>query len=374
MSKIILKNITKKFGHVTAAENVNLKIRDKEFLILLGPSGCGKTTLLRIISGLETPTEGEVYIDDKLVNDVTPQKRDVGMVFQSYALYPHMTAYDNIATPLKIRKIPKEQIRKRVREIAELMKVEELLDRKPAKLSGGQRQRIALGRALVRNPKVFLMDEPLSNLDAKLRMHMRVEIKKMQKKLGITTIYVTHDQSEAMAMADKIAILNYGRIQQVGTPDEVYATPNNVFVGNFIGTPSMNLIDCNLEEDNGKIYLKSGSFRFKLDEELANTIIEKISSSELIIGIRPHDISLNRHKQAKKLSLMGIIDAIEPLGDEVIVTVMANGNALKITEGPNFNISSGEKIWLTFKKDAIHLFDKKNGKVIVSQNGEPDMT
>lgn len=255
MAGVKLVNVWKQFGEVTAVKNMNLDIKDGEFMILLGPSGCGKTTTLRMISGLEEPTKGQIYIGDKLVADpekgvfVPPKDRDIAMVFQSYALYPHMTVYDNIAFPLKLRKVPKQEIDQRVREVAEMLGLTELLKRKPRELSGGQRQRVALGRAIVRKPQVFLMDEPLSNLDAKLRVKMRAELKKLQRQLGVTTIYVTHDQVEAMTMGDRIAVINAGELQQVGSPDEVYDKPANTFVAGFIGSPPMNSMDASITED-----------------------------------------------------------------------------------------------------------------------------
>jgi len=243
-----------------AVDGVSFEVKDGEFVILLGPSGCGKTTTLRCIAGLETPDEGEIYIGDRLVNDLPPKDRDIAMVFQSYALYPHMTVYDNLAFPLKMRKYPKDEIDKRVKEVARLLRIEDLLDRKPRQLSGGQQQRVALGRALVRNPQVWLMDEPLSNLDAKLRVYMRAELKKLQKDLGITTIYVTHDQAEAMAMGDRIAVMDKGKILQYDEPHVVYEKPANIFVAGFLGSPPMNFVDATIVERDSQIILDAGVF------------------------------------------------------------------------------------------------------------------
>ena len=267
MSKVKVVNLVKRFDKTIAVDGVSFDVRDGEFIILLGPSGCGKTTTLRCIAGLETPDEGEIYIDDRLVNDLPPKDRDIAMVFQSYALYPHMTVYGNLAFPLKMRKLPKDEIDKKVREVAKLLRIEELLDRKPRQLSGGQQQRVALGRALVRTPKVFLMDEPLSNLDAKLRVYMRAELKKLQRDLKITTIYVTHDQAEAMAMADRIAVMNKGKILQYSEPNHVYEKPANLFVAGFIGSPPMNFIKASIVEKDSRIILDAGFFQYELERE-----------------------------------------------------------------------------------------------------------
>src|ERR687885_33150 len=264
MSSLKIKNLTRKYGNVNALDNFSLEVNSGEFMVLLGPSGCGKTTVVRCIAGLAKPNTGQIYIGDELVNQLPPKDRDVAMVFQNYALYPHMNVYENIAFPLKMRKISKQEIKDKVRNIAQLLGIENFLNRKPKELSGGQMQRVALGRALVREPKIFLMDEPLSNLDAKLRTYMRTEIKKLQKKIGITTLYITHDQIEAMSMADKIAVMNGGLLQQVGTPQQVYNQPANTFVAGFIGSPSMNFLECRLVRDSSTIHLESDSVSFKL--------------------------------------------------------------------------------------------------------------
>ena len=272
MVVVRLEKITKKFKNIIAVNEVSLEVKDKEFYILLGPSGSGKSTTLNIIAGLEEPTSGYVYFDGEIVNDVPPEKRDVAMVFQTFALYPHMTAFDNIAFPLRIRKYPKTEIRERVNRVAEMLRIKHLLEKKPYELSGGERQRVALARAIVREPKLFLLDEPLSNIDAKLRVHMRAELIRLQKELGITTIYVTHDQVEAMTMGDKIAVMNHGKIMQIGRPIEVFKKPANLFVAGFIGTPPMNFFDCSLETSNGEDMLNCGHFKIKLNKELADTI------------------------------------------------------------------------------------------------------
>jgi multiple sugar transport system ATP-binding protein len=284
MVEVQLEELTKFFGSVKAVDGVSLKVSDRQFLTLLGPSGCGKTTILRMIAGLETPTEGSVYIDGRLVNAMEPRHRDVAVVFQSYALYPHMTVRDNISFPLRMKKYPKDEIHARVRKTSELLQITELLNRKPKQLSGGQQQRVALGRALVREPKVFLMDEPLSNLDAKLRVHMRVELKSLQKRIGITTIYVTHDQVEALTMSDTIALLESGRLQQVGTPEEVYNKPANLFVTGFVGSPPMNFIKTSLNTINGRTVLKAETFEIDVSHRIPYPLE---TDSEVTLGIRP---------------------------------------------------------------------------------------
>ncbi|MQY68681.1 MAG: ATP-binding cassette domain-containing protein, partial [Hadesarchaea archaeon] len=293
MSKVTLNNLTKRFGKVEAVKNVTLKIKDGEFVALLGPSGCGKTTTLRCIAGLEKPNEGSTYIGDRNVTNLSPPERNVAMVFQSYALYPHMTAFNNIAFPLQIRKRPKDEIRKEVKRVAEILEISELLGRKPGELSGGQCQRVALGRAIIRNPAVFLLDEPLANLDAKLRISMRGELKRLQKRLGVTTIFVTHDQIEAMTMAERIAIMNNGVIEQFGSTEEIYQHPANTFVAGFIGTPAMNLMECSLVEKNGAFSLDFDTNTLPVPSSVGGALIEKMKSSDVVFGIRPEDISIH---------------------------------------------------------------------------------
>ncbi len=364
MAKVTIKNLTKRFGKVVAVDHLNLDVREGEFIVLLGPSGCGKTTTLRCIAGLETPDEGEIYIDDRLVNDLPPKDRDVAMVFQSYALYPHMTVYENLAFPLRMRKYPKEKIRERVLEVAKLLKIENLLERKPKQLSGGEQQRVALGRAIVRQPKVFLMDEPLSNLDAKLRVYMRAELKKLQKDLGVTTIYVTHDQVEAMTMADRIAVMNAGVLQQYAYPDEIYDRPANVFVAGFVGSPPMNFIDCSLMERDGEAYLDAGTFRLKLTNDLADLIKKKATSSELILGIRPEDCELCMEPMGD--SIPGELYVIEPLGSELVLDIKIGSLLFKVrTFGVKAVPKVGEKIWIRINRNKMHIFDKKTEKAIL---------
>ena len=349
MARVLLKDVTKRFGDVVAVDKLNLDVRDKEFVILLGPSGCGKTTALRCIAGLETPDEGEIYIGDQRVNDLDPANRDIAMVFQSYALYPHMTVFDNLAFPLENRKVSKNEIRERVKKVAQLLQIEELLQRKPKQLSGGQQQRVALGRAIIREPYAFLMDEPLSNLDAKLRIYMRAELKKLQKDIGITTIYVTHDQVEAMTMGDKIAIMNKGKLQQTDTSYNVYHRPANQFVAGFIGSPPANFFDCTLNRETA--ILDAGAFRYALTDELVRAT-EEATSDEIVLGIRPQNIVVFR-KERKDTVTSASLYISEPLGDFLILD-------LKVGE-TLFKAEVGDKFWVKFPADKLHLFDKKTG-------------
>jgi len=360
MARVRLENLTKVFDKkVVAVDNINLEVKDKEFMVLLGPSGCGKTTILRCIAGLEKPTSGNIYIGDKLVNDVPERDRDAAMVFQTFAIFPHMKAYDNIAFPLKMQKIPKREIEKAVKETAELLKIPHLLDRVPGQLSGGEAQRVAVGRAIIRNPKVFLLDEPLANLDAKLRVHMRVELRKLQERLGVTTIFVTHDQAEAMTMADRIAIMCDGKVRQVGNASELFDQPADLFVAGFIGSPSMNFLHCTLEKDN---FLVSDTFTLEIPKDLAKEIKKYATSSELILGVRPGDILLYEKEESN--SIGAEIYAIEPLGSETIVDLTLGDELVKVVAPPKYRAMPGGKIWMTFNMDTIHILDKKTEKVI----------
>ncbi|MDK2869402.1 MAG: multiple sugar transport system ATP-binding protein [Pyrococcus sp.] len=370
MAGVRLVGVWKQFGSFTAVKDLTLEVRDGEFLVLLGPSGCGKTTTLRMIAGLEEPTKGQIYIGDKLVADpekgvfVPPKDRDIAMVFQSYALYPHMTVYENIAFPLKLRKVPKQEIDKKVREVAEMLGLTELLNRKPRELSGGQRQRVALGRAIVRRPQVFLMDEPLSNLDAKLRVKMRAELKKLQKQLGVTTIYVTHDQVEAMTMGDRIAVMNQGVLQQVGTPEEVYEKPANTFVAGFIGSPPMNFLDATITEDG---FLDFGEFRLKLLPDQFE-VLQDYVGKEVIFGIRPEDIYDALFAQVKipgENMARGVVDIIENLGGEKIVHISIGGLIVTAKFPGESRVKEGDEIDIVFDMKKIHIFNKKTGKAIL---------
>jgi len=358
---VVLEHLTKYFGKVRAIEDINLHIKDKEFLVLLGPSGCGKTTTLRCIAGLETPTSGNIYIGDELVNDVPTRDRNIAMVFQNWALYPHMTVFDNIAFPLRMRKYPRNEIERKVREVAELLQISELLERKPGELSGGQQQRVALGRAIVREPNVFLMDEPLSNLDAKLRVYMRAELKTLQKRLGVTTIYVTHDQVEAMTMSDRIALLNDGRLQQVGTAEEIYTHPANLFVAGFIGSPPMNFMDGSFVEKEGKAFIDTGFFMLDVTN-LSDLIKKNATSSELVFGIRPEDITLS--KKPVEGGIKAKVYVIEPLGRKAIVNIEVGDTIFKVEEKADFKAQSGEEIWMIFNKEKLYIFDKRTSRAI----------
>lgn len=362
LARVLLKNVKKQFGEVIAVNKLNLEAEDKEFLVLLGPSGCGKTTVLRCIAGLETPDEGEIYIGEQLVNDLNPKERDIAMVFQTYALYPHMSVFSNLAFPLENAKVPKDEIKKRVRQVAELLQIEALLKRKPKQLSGGQRQRVALGRAMIREPHVFLMDEPLSNLDAKLRVYMRAELKKLQKEVGITTIYVTHDQVEAMTMGDKVAILNEGILQQVGTPNRIYFQPSNVFVAGFIGTPPTNFFECNLIKEAPPV-LDAGEFKYPVPEHL-HKVLSEWSANSFVIGVRPQDVIVYKDTNRKKSLVRAQLYVIEPLGDKQILDLKVGDYLVKALVSPDFEAEVENPLWIEFPADKIHVFDKKTGKAI----------
>jgi multiple sugar transport system ATP-binding protein len=357
LARILLKTLTKQFGKVVAVDKVSLEVKDKEFVVLLGPSGCGKTTVLRCIAGLETPDEGEIYIGDKLVNDLEPKERNVAMVFQSYALYPHMSVFDNIAFPLENAGVAKNEIKGKVQDTAKLLKIEDLLNRKPKQLSGGQRQRVALGRAMVREPSVFLMDEPLSNLDAKLRVYMRAELKKLQKDVGITTIYVTHDQVEAMTMGDRVAILNEGVLQQFNHASEIYFHPVNVFVAGFIGTPPTNFFDCDLTNE-ARYTFDAGAFKYPVPDYLTEKAKEWPSS--LVLGVRPQDVLV--YGKMEKGSIKAQLEIDEPLGDRQVLDLKVGDYLVKALVDPNFKASVGDALWVGFQGSKIYVFDKKTGK------------
>jgi multiple sugar transport system ATP-binding protein len=363
MARVAVKDLVKKFGRVTAVDHVSFEVRDGEFLVLLGPSGCGKTTTLRLIAGLERPDAGEIYIGDRLVNDLPPKDRDVAMVFQNYALYPHMKVYDNIAFPLKIRGLPREEIERRVREVAALLHIQELLDRYPRQLSGGQQQRVALARALVRQPQVFLLDEPLSNLDAKLRVYMRAELKRLQRELGVTTIYVTHDQAEAMTMADRIAVMNEGKIMQIAEPQELYHKPANIFVAGFVGAPAMNFLDASLSIEGGAAVLDTGLWRIPLPEDVSKLLAARGVAGEVVFGIRPEHIEVSR--QPLPDAYEAEVFVTEPLGSETIIDFKHGDIIMKARHPEHFEAKPGEKIYIRFKKEHIHIFDKKTGKAII---------
>lgn len=369
MAKVTFKNIYKKYSEeVVAVKDFNLEIQDKEFVVLVGPSGCGKSTSLRMVAGLEDITEGEIYIGDILVNEVAPKDRDIAMVFQNYALYPHMTVYDNMAFGLKLKKLSKAVIDEKVKEAAKILGIEKLLDRKPKALSGGQRQRVALGRAIVRNPKVFLMDEPLSNLDAKLRVQTRTEIKKLHNELEATFIYVTHDQTEAMTMGDRIVIMKDGIIQQAASPKEVYEHPSNVFVGGFIGSPQMNFINARIEGNNEECKLVFGKNSIKLPKDKIEALINgNYIGKEIIMGIRPEDIYCgNKCGEAVLNNIIEAkVDISEMLGAEsyLYLNIEDNNIIVRVDRKESYNMNTIVK--LSFDENRIHLFDKNTETAII---------
>lgn len=365
MAQVRLADITKRYGQHTIVDGINLTIEDKEFLVLVGPSGCGKTTTLRMIAGLEEVTEGRIYIGEHVVNDVAPKNRDIAMVFQNYALYPHMNIYRNMAFGLKLKKLPKDEIDQRVHRGAEILGIDDLLSRKPKQLSGGQRQRVAMGRAIVRQPRVFLFDEPLSNLDAKLRVQMRAELSKLHRKLQTTIIYVTHDQVEAMTLADRIAVMNQGHIMQIGFPLEIYEHPQNQFVAGFIGNTPMNFVDVRLVAENGRLYIDSGDFRLSVPAARQEQYATRINH-DVVFGIRPDNIDeLCEQFPAECERLEGIVDNVEPLGSEVILMVNVGKHRLTARVGPQTKARLNQPVKLTVDMHKMHLFDKQTGQAIV---------
>ena len=349
MSKIVIKNLEKSFGENKVINNFNIDIKDGEFIVLVGPSGCGKSTLLRMVSGLESIDQGEIFLDTKLINNLIPSKREIAMVFQSYALYPHMNVFENMSFGLKMEKISKNEISEKVNHAAATLQIEDLLERKPKQLSGGQRQRVAIGRAITRNPKVFLFDEPLSNLDAALRSEMRVEISKLHKKLKTNIIYVTHDQIEAMTLADRIVVLNKGIIEQFGTPNEIYTDPNNIFVAEFIGSPKMNIVKINKEQiiNSNTIELFKNKITFENFD----------FKDEIYLGIRPEDISI---KNDHEIKLDVKVDLIENLGFEKIIYAKLSDNQIIIKSSENISNHSPK---ISFSKDKVLFFDKNKKRI-----------
>lgn len=368
MARVQLKHVYKRYaGDVVAVKDFDLDIQDQEFLVLVGPSGCGKSTTLRMVAGLEEISDGELWIGDRLVNDVHPKDRDIAMVFQNYALYPHMNVYDNISFGLKLRKVPKNEIDRRVREAAKILDIEHLLDRKPKALSGGQRQRVALGRAIVREPQVFLMDEPLSNLDAKLRVQMRTEIAKLHKRLNTTVIYVTHDQTEAMTMGDRIVVMKDGLIQQVGTPTELYNHPNNVFVASFIGSPAMNFLNGQLVEENGSVYFRAQGINLTIPEGRNGQLREKgVIGKEVVFGIRPENIHdepmfLETYANAK---IHAEVEVVEMLGAEEYLYLIVGGQSVTARVDARAEIKAGANIALALDMNKCHIFDKETQQAV----------
>jgi multiple sugar transport system ATP-binding protein len=366
MAQVTLHNLVKKFSEeVVAVNSVNLDIQDKEFVVLVGPSGCGKTTTLRMVAGLEDISAGEIYIGDRLVNDVPPKDRNIAMVFQNYALYPHMTVYKNMAFSLKLRRTSKGEIERRVKAAADILGIGDLLDRKPKQLSGGQRQRVAVGRAIVRQPEVFLFDEPLSNLDAKLRVNMRAELIKLHERLDATMIYVTHDQVEAMTMGDRIVVMRNGFIQQVGPPMEVYNQPQNQFVAGFIGSPPMNFLDARLVADNGGVAVDLQGMRLPLPPQKAKGA-EAYMNRNVVFGIRPEDILSTPEKKSAYLApLRATVEVIEPLGAEIILELACQGYAFTARVDPQMRARMHDEIEVYFDMERVHLFDPQTEQAIL---------
>ena len=365
MANVTFEQVYKRFDEVVAVNNLNLEVEDKEFLVLVGPSGCGKSTALRLLAGLEDISEGTLKISDRVVNDVAPKDRDIAMVFQSYALYPHMSVYDNMAFGLKLRDYPKDQIEKRVQNAAEILGITTLLERKPRQLSGGQRQRVALGRAIVREPQVFLLDEPLSNLDAKLRVQTRAEITKLHQKLETTFIYVTHDQVEAMTMASRIAVMNHGVLMQVDSPQNLYDSPNNLFVAGFIGSPAMNFFNADIAQEGDDIVVKTNSFAVKIPENRRGALKPYVGKS-VVFGLRPEDIHDPNFAPPRIVSQIveAEVDLTELMGNEIFLFLKSGDNEYVARVDPRTSYKMGDKVKMAFNMDNMHVFDKETEQVI----------
>jgi len=365
MASVTFDHVLKDFGNMKAVNDMSFNIEDREFLVLVGPSGCGKTTALRLLAGLEEITSGQILIGDRVVNDVAPKDRDIAMVFQSYALYPHLSVYENMAFGLKLRKMPKSEIQKRVQEAADILGLQELLQRKPRQLSGGQRQRVAVGRAIVREPKVFLFDEPLSNLDAKLRVETRANISKLHQRLQTTFIYVTHDQVEAMTMASRIAVINKGQLQQLDTPKNLYDKPNNLFVAGFIGSPAMNFFPAKLKKEQGNLFVETDAFTVQIPAERAAPYMA-LEGKKVIFGIRPEDIhnpnftppNIHTEKAAAK------VDVIELMGNEIVLYLMSGSNNYVARVDPRSDYHVNDQIQIAFNMDRVHIFDAETEQAV----------
>jgi multiple sugar transport system ATP-binding protein len=361
MAEVVLKNVCKVFGGATVVNDVNLEIADGEFMVLVGPSGCGKTTTLRMVAGLEQVSSGEIYVGSRLINNVPPKDRDIAMVFQSYALYPHMTVFENMAFGLRLRGMPKDEIEKRVINATKLLGLEGLLGRKPKQLSGGQRQRVAMGRAIVREPKVFLFDEPLSNLDAKFRVAMRIELKMLQRRLETTTIYVTHDQTEAMTLADRIAIMENGMVRQVGTPKEVFEMPKDLFVASFIGSPAMNFIGGRVEVLNGEVVVRSKSQVFRMSSQQKARLI-KMEGALVTLGIRPIGFILGAHEGLTELR--GNVEVVENLGSEKYAYVRTEDGILTVRLEPHELVREKDAVVICVLDGQVHCFDNEGKNIL----------
>ncbi len=365
MASVTFDHVFKKFGDVVAVNDLNIQVADKEFLVLVGPSGCGKTTALRCLAGLEDVSDGRIMIGDQVVNDVAPKDRDIAMVFQSYALYPHMSVYDNMAFGLKLRKTPKAEIKRRVENAANILGIETLLDRKPRQLSGGQRQRVAVGRAIVREPKVFLFDEPLSNLDAKLRVETRANISKLHQQLETTFIYVTHDQVEAMTMASRIAVINKGVLQQIDTPQNLYDYPDNLFVAGFIGSPAMNFFPAHLRKDGADLYVDGGSFKLKVPEHRKAGYMNHVDKA-VIFGVRPENIH-NPDFAPPEIAAQPVecmVDVTELMGNEIFVYLKTGDNSFVARVDPRSRYHVNDKVNVVFNMNNMHIFDRDTEQAI----------
>jgi multiple sugar transport system ATP-binding protein len=363
MAEVSLHKLNKKFDLSHVVKDVDLQIHDKEFMVFVGPSGCGKTTTLRMIAGLEAVTAGEIRIDDRVVNEVPPMDRDIAMVFQNYALYPHMSVASNLAFGLKMRKFEKAEIEKRINNAASILGIESLLQRKPRQLSGGQRQRVALGRAIVRDPKVFLFDEPLSNLDAKLRVQMRVELKKLHERLAVTSVYVTHDQVEAMTLGDRVVVMKDGVVQQVGEPLELYNAPSNRFVAGFIGSPAMNFADVTLVENGGKPFAEAPGLRIGLPGALATRARSK-AGRKATLGIRPEDIHIASAADAPEYCFDAVVEVVEQLGSEILLDTRVGPALMVASVEPTLRMRAHDNLKLALKPERLHLFDAETESAI----------
>ena len=371
MAHIKLENVVKRFGDVVAVKDFNLEVEDKEFVVFLGPSGCGKTTTLRLIAGLENPEEGDIFIDGQRVNELSPADRDIAFVFQFYALYPHLNVYDNIAFPLKAVKVSKTEIDTQVKRVADILQISDMLNRKPSVLSGGEMQRVALGRAMVRQPKVYLLDEPMANLDAKIRVDTRAEIKRLQHEIGATTIFVTHDQVEAMSLADRIAVIHQGILQQIGTPHEIYNKPQSLFVAGFMGMPTMNLLDAELtlKEGESVLHLAHTDVHLRLSPERQTAMTSSAQANGLVFGIRPEHITAT--SQPSEHHISAHVHLIEPLGAVNILDIRLGIHSetqdpilLRVRTHPTFQVAVGDTVWLGFDETEMHLFDRETEQAV----------
>ncbi|MGE5257288.1 MAG: ABC transporter ATP-binding protein [Hyphomicrobiales bacterium] len=365
MAEVILRKVCKLFGKLPVVRDFSLDIADGEFLVLVGPSGCGKSTTLRLVAGLESLSSGEIYIGDRLVNDIHPRDRDIAMVFQNYALYPQMTVYDNMAFSLRMRKVPRGEIDQTIRRTSELLRIGQLLDRKPGQLSGGQRQRVALGRSIVRNPQVFLFDEPLSNLDAKLRIAMRAELLELHQRLKTTVIYVTHDQLEAMTMGDRIVVMNEGVVQQVDHPETVYEHPINLFVAGFIGSPSMNFIDCRIVPDGRRLCAAADGLRLRIPAG-KQALVQAYAGRDAVLGIRPEHISLTQDpgQAGCRDNFKAVVRVVESAGSEKIVHARVVDHSLVARLDPHTRLKTGEMVEFAVRMETAHIFDKLTGQTL----------